>query len=126
VGRNGGGGGHEGTVEAMGERLAVSLDLEVDGALSLGTAHEIASNLEAAVREELGPTVEVETHIEPLQAHGLAGQEAAARRVEEVRAALTELAGGIGSVWGVGGGRGRGTTPGESVTFPRPLDSRRS
>src|SRR5262249_38657466 len=58
---------HHVTVHAIAGRLAVSLDLEVDGELSLGAAHETASRLEAAVREELGPDVEVETHIEPLQ-----------------------------------------------------------
>jgi len=113
---------HHVTVHAIGERLAVSLDLEVDGALSLGAAHEIASNLEAAVREELGPAVEVETHIEPLQAHGLAGQEAAARRVEEVRAALTELAGELGPIRDVHDVRVRETAEGEIVNFHCYID----
>src|SRR5215216_5794662 len=67
---------HHITVHAIGERLAVSLDLEVDGELSLGAAHEIASRLEAAVQEELGPNVEVETHLEPLQGGGLEGHDA--------------------------------------------------
>ena len=55
------------------DRLAVALDLEVDGALPLGAAHEIASGLEQAIRDELGPQVEVDTHIEPLQAVDRAG-----------------------------------------------------
>ena len=58
---------HHVTVHSIGGRLSVSLDLEVDGNLSLSRAHEIADALEAALREELGPEVEVETHIEPLQ-----------------------------------------------------------
>ena len=67
---------HHVTVHAIGGRLSVSLDLEVDGNLSLGRAHEIADGLEAALRDELGPEVEVETHIEPLQTSGLAGRDA--------------------------------------------------
>jgi len=113
---------HHVTVHSIGDQLAVSLDLEVDGALSLGAAHEIASRLEAAVREELGPAVEVETHIEPLQAHGLAGQEAAAPRVEEVRAALTELAGELGPIRDVHDVRVRETAEGEIVNFHCHID----
>ncbi len=48
-------------------------------------AHEIASRLEEAVREELGPDVEVETHIEPLPADVLAGRDASAARIAEVQ-----------------------------------------
>ena len=89
---------HHVTVHAIGERLAVSLDLEVDGALSLGAAHEIASGLEAAVREELGPAVEVETHIEPLQPYDAPGHEAPASRTAAMRDALHEIAAKVGLV----------------------------
>ena len=67
---------HHVTVHSIEGRLAVSLDLEVNGSLSLGAAHDIASGLEDAIREELGPDVEVDTHIEPLQPY----DEPAARR----------------------------------------------
>ena len=46
---------HHVTAHSIGGRLSVSLDLEVDGSLPLGRAHEIASTLEQAVRDELGP-----------------------------------------------------------------------
>ena len=75
---------HHVTVHAIGGRLAVSLDLEVDGALGLNAAHEVASGLEQAVRAELGPDVEVETHIEPLQTDRLAGRDTSSERVGEV------------------------------------------
>src|SRR5262249_56417383 len=67
IARNRGLAAHHVTVHALEGRLAVSLDLEVDGALSLAAAHDIATGLEDAIRDELGPGVEVETHIEPLQ-----------------------------------------------------------
>ena len=41
---------HHVTVHAIGERLAVSLDLEVDGDLTLAAAHEIADELEHAIQ----------------------------------------------------------------------------
>src|SRR5262249_29857277 len=72
---------HHVTVHQIEGRLAVSLDLEVDGALSLRAAHDIASGLEDAVRDELGPDVEVETHIEPLQPLDEPGRDAPAERV---------------------------------------------
>lgn len=108
---------HHVTVQSIGERLSVSLDLEVDGALKLGAAHEIASALEAATRDELGPDVEVETHMEPLQGNGLAGRDAAPARVEEVGAALATLARELGPVREVHDVRVRETGDGEIVNF---------
>ena len=67
---------HHVTVHELKHKLAVSLDLEVDGKLSLRAAHELADGLEAAIAAELGPGVEVETHIEPLQPPDASGREA--------------------------------------------------
>jgi len=83
---------HHVTVHSIGRGLSVSLDLEVNGNLPLGRAHEIASSLEQAIRDELGPQVEVETHIEPLQSDRQAGRNAPADRVAAVRDALIEIA----------------------------------
>jgi cation diffusion facilitator family transporter len=83
---------HHVTVHAIGGRLSISLDLEVDGSLSLGRAHEVADALEAAVRVELGPAVEVETHIEPLQTRGRAARAPSIGRIHDVR--VRETAGG--------------------------------
>ncbi len=71
---------HHVTVHSIAGRLAVAVDLEVEGQLKLGDAHEIASGLEDAVCRELGPDVEVETHIEPMEMDGLAGRDASASR----------------------------------------------
>src|SRR4029077_9375145 len=46
---------HHITVHSFGGRLSVSLDLEVDGSLSLAAAHDIAGGLEASISAELGP-----------------------------------------------------------------------
>ena len=51
---------HHVTVQHVDERLSVSLDVEVDGRLSLAKGHAIASQLERAIAQELGPDVEVE------------------------------------------------------------------
>jgi cation diffusion facilitator family transporter len=113
---------HHVTVHAIHGRLSVSLDLEVDGALGFAAAHEVASGLEQAVRAELGPEVEVETHIEPLQTNGLAGRDTPVDRIGEVRAALGELAAQIGFVGEVHDVRVREAADGEIVNFHCRVD----
>jgi cation diffusion facilitator family transporter len=108
---------HHVTVHAIGDKLAVSLDLEVDGALSLRAAHDIASGLEEAIREELGPEVEAETHIEPLQSHDERGQEASPERIAQVRDALQEIAARVEFVGAVHDVRVREADGGEIVNF---------
>jgi len=108
---------HHVTVHSIGGRLAVSTDLEVDGALGLNAAHEIADDLEAAVRDELGPEVEVETRIEPMQTDRLAGRDAGPERIAQVRGELTALAAQAGFVGEVHDVRVRDTPDGEIVNF---------
>jgi cation diffusion facilitator family transporter len=67
---------HRVIVQTIAERLCLSLDIEVDGTLSLNEAHARAGRIEAALREEFGPQTEVETHIEPLALAHLEAEEA--------------------------------------------------
>ena len=108
---------HHVTVHAIEGRLAVSLDLEVDGGLSLAAAHDIATGLEDAIREELGPGVEVETHIEPLQPVDEPGHDASANRIATVRDALTEIATKVDLVGAIHDVRVRTADDGEIVNF---------
>jgi cation diffusion facilitator family transporter len=108
---------HHVTVHSLEGRLAVSLDLEVDGALSLAAAHDIATGLEGAIAEELGPGVEVETHIEPLQSVDEPGRDASAKRVAAVRDALTEIATKVDLVGAIHDVRVRAADDGEIVNF---------
>jgi len=114
---------HHVTVHSIGGRLSISLDLEVDGSLSLGRAHEIADGLEAAVRGELGEEVEVETHIEPLQTRGLSGRDAPSARTAEVRAALVAIVADIAFVSQIHDVRVRDTADGEIVNFHCRIDA---
>lgn len=117
---------HHVTVHDLGGKLSVSLDLEVDGKLALAAAHEIADGLEAAIGREIGLDVEVETHIEPLQAAGLSGHDAPAGRVNEVAAALSDLAKDVGTLRQVHDVRVRETAEGEIVNFHCLVDPGRS
>jgi cation diffusion facilitator family transporter len=122
IARNSGLAVHHIAVQALADRLSVSADLEVDGALPLAAAHETASRLEDAIRDELGPQVEVETHIEPLPAVVLAGRDATAARVAEIRDGLATLAAGLNRLGEVHNVRVRETSDGEIVNFHCRVD----
>jgi len=113
---------HHVAVQAIAGRLSVSADLEVEGTQPLGAAHDVASRLEQAVRDELGPQVEVETHIEPLPADVLAGRDAAAARIAEVSEALSALAAEIPDVAEVHDVRVREMPDGEIAIFHCRVD----
>ena len=121
IARNRGLAVHHVTVHAIGEKLSVSLDLEVEGSLTLGAAHDIADGLEIAITDELGPDVEVETHIEPLQSDGVLGRDATASRISEVQAALSALA-GQGMLCDIHDVRVRETSDGEVINFHCNVD----
>ncbi|HEY2246523.1 MAG TPA: cation diffusion facilitator family transporter [Bradyrhizobium sp.] len=113
---------HHVTVHDIRDRLAVALDLEVDGKLSLRAAHELADGLEAAIAAELGPGVEVETHIEPLQAQETMGREAPPERVKAVKIALAEFAADGRVIRDIHDVRVRETDEGEVVNFHCHVD----
>lgn len=113
---------HHLMVHAIGDKLSVALDVEVDGSLPLGRAHDIATGLERAIAAELGADVEIETHIEPLQARRLAGRDAPAARVAEVGTVLTKLASGHPILRDVHHVRVRETPEGELVIFHCTVD----
>jgi len=83
---------HHVTIQHLGDRLSVSLDLEVDPDMPLGRAHDVASALEEAIRAELGTEVEVESHLEPLIPDLLPGEDLGNGIVAAIRDALVEAA----------------------------------
>jgi cation diffusion facilitator family transporter len=83
---------HHVAIQRLGERVSISLDLEVDGQMPLGQAHDVASRLEQAVVAEFDGGVEVDTHIEPMQTRELQGQDADPALTRQVEACLTRAA----------------------------------
>jgi cation diffusion facilitator family transporter len=83
---------HHVTIQRVAERVAVSLDLEVDGRTTLGSAHETASALEQAIAAEFDGEVEVDTHIEPMETRELPGQDADPALAAAVEACLARRA----------------------------------
>jgi cation diffusion facilitator family transporter len=117
IARNSGLAIHHVTVHDLGERLAVAIDLEVDGDMPLVTAHEITRRLESAIRDEFGTNAEVDTHIEPLEPELPAGADSSPERVVTITDALVRIAKQRGTMHDVHDVRVRDTAAGEVVNF---------
>jgi len=83
---------HHIVAQEIGGRLSISLDLEVDGGMSLRSAHKMASELEEAICDEFGADVEIETHIEPTAPQVMVGHDVDAATREAIEAALNRCA----------------------------------
>lgn len=113
---------HHVIVQEVAGRLTLSLDIEVDGRLSLRSAHAQASRLEQAIRDELGAGIEVDTHIEPLRTQPLAGQDEPAAVTDGIAQALREAAAEIGVVGDVHSVRVRRSADGLVVNYHCRVD----
>ena len=116
IARNSGLAVHHVTVHDLGGKLVVGIDLEVDGAMTLTAAHNIAHGLERSIRDDFGEDVEVDTHIEPLEPELPLGADAAPARVETIKAALSRLA-ADSAIHDIHNVRVRDTDAGEIVNF---------
>jgi cation diffusion facilitator family transporter len=113
---------HHVTIQTLKGRIAVSFDLEVDGRMTQGEAHEIASALERSIRDEIGGEVEVESHIEPLETRELEGRDAPPALVAEIARRLEDSAAAAGTVFGVHKVRVRETAAGLVVNYHCRVD----
>jgi cation diffusion facilitator family transporter len=83
---------HHVAVQHVDGRASITLDLEVDGQLSIGAAHVIATSLEETIRGEIGDDLEVETHIEPMETRELSGRDDDAEATTRFAQTLRRLA----------------------------------
>lgn len=108
---------HRLTVQRIGKELSISLDIEVDASLSLDQAHAVASDLEAAIRQEIGKDTEIDTHIEPKAAEWLDGGEPSSEEHRDIERALIASAAQGGVVKDIHNVRIRATSIGLIVNF---------
>lgn len=108
---------HHLTVQHLSGRTSVSFDLEVDRDMRLKDAHEVASSLESALKRELGPEAEIDTHIEPMHSTGLEGEEAPAEERNIIEHWLRRYAAEIPNVNDVHNIRVRRHADGVFVTY---------
>jgi cation diffusion facilitator family transporter len=117
IARNSGLAIHHVTVHDLSGRLAAGIDLEVDGDMPLGEAHEITRTLEQAIRADFGADVEVDTHIEPLEPELPQGTDAQPGQAERIQAELARLAAADGALHDIHNVRVRDSDAGEFVNF---------
>jgi cation diffusion facilitator family transporter len=108
---------HRLTIQRIEEKLSIGLDLEVAADMSSRSAHDIASRLEAVIREEFGQDTEIDTHIEPMAANWLNGQEASEEQHRQIEEALRSIAAQGGVIRDVHDIRIRKTEVGLIVNF---------
>lgn len=108
---------HRLTIQRIGKKLSISLDIEVNAELSVDQAHGVASALEKAIRDELGQNVEIDTHIEPMSADWLDGTEVTGEQYLAVKQLLFSAAKRGGIVEDVHNVRIRSTELGLIVNF---------
>ena len=113
---------HHVTIQDIEGRKTVALDLEVDGAMTLGDAHRLASKLEDAIAGEIGEGVEVETHIEPAEPEAQ-GQLAEPDLVRRIKASLAAAAAAQGRLRDIHNVRVRETPGGVVVLFHCRVDA---
>jgi cation diffusion facilitator family transporter len=116
IARNSGLAIHHVTVHDLGDKLTVSIDLEIDAEMPLAAAHDVTRALERNIRDEFGADVELDTHVEPLEPELPLGTDAAPDRVAVIRDALTRFAADT-AIHDVHNVRVRDTEAGEIVNF---------
>jgi cation diffusion facilitator family transporter len=117
---------HHMTLQEIDRRTSVSFDVELDGRMTQGAAHEIVTGLEYEIRRELGSDIEVETHIEPLELRHLEGRDAARETQIEIAGALAGHAPSGGAIQDIHNVRVRNTPAGLVVNYHCRVDQRLS
>jgi cation diffusion facilitator family transporter len=108
---------HHIAIQEVKGRKCVGLDMEVDGRMSLGEAHEFATRLERAIEDEIGPDIEVETHIEPMETREIHGRDADPALIGKIAETLSNIAAQRGRVRNIHDVRVRHTPGGYFVNF---------
>jgi cation diffusion facilitator family transporter len=108
---------HHILAQEIGERLAIGVDIELDGTMPIGRAHAIATEFEAAIRDEFGADVEIETHIEPLAPHVLTGRDVTAAVTQDIAAMLDRHVAEVGYIADIHDVRVRESTGGLIVNY---------
>ena len=93
------------------------MDLLVPANASVEQAHDIASEVEEALRQTLGENTEIETHLEPQMLDWLASQDVEHGELAKIEQALTVSAQNSGLVQDIHDIRARETPQGVIVNF---------
>lgn len=105
------------SLQQLADRVAIGMDLLVPANASVEQAHDIASEVEEALRQALGENTEIETHLEPQMLDWLASQDVEHGELAKIKQALTVSAQNSGLVQDIHDIRARETPQGVIVNF---------
>lgn len=105
------------SLQQLADHMAIGMDLLVPAQVSVEQAHDIASEVEEALRQTLGENTEIETHLEPQTPNWLASQDVLPGELTKIQQALTFSAEQGGLVQDVHNIRARETPQGVIVNF---------
>jgi divalent metal cation (Fe/Co/Zn/Cd) transporter len=117
---------HHVTIQEIDGVKSIGLDLELDSRMPHGEAHDIASALEAAIRDELGADIEVDTHLEPMEIAELSGRDAPADVTAKIAGTLASIAAESADVSDIHNVRVRQTPAGLVVNYHCRVDPART
>ncbi|MBL5906768.1 cation-efflux pump [Serratia fonticola] len=105
------------SLQQLADRVAIGMDLLVPANASVEQAHDIASEVEEALRQTLGENTEIETHLEPQMLDWLTSQDVEHGELAKIEQALTVSAQNSGLVQDIHDIRARETPQGVIVNF---------
>ncbi len=114
---------HKVLVQKVAGRFCITLDMEVDGAMTLQEAHDKASLLEAQIKAAFGGDTEVDTHIEPLEADTPNGLDALPATIQAMTTILVHAAASGHIVKDIHSVRARETPDGLVVVYHCRVDA---
>jgi len=82
----------------VGGQVYVTLHLEVEGSLSVGQGHALASQLEDMLRQEIPKVADVDVHVEPRERSGERGSKVDEATYRAVRAAVDRATAEVGGL----------------------------
>jgi len=82
---------HDVIVDNLDEKQYISYDLELPDNLTIKEAHDIATNFEKSIKEEVGDGVELNSHIEPIKKHAILSSNVTKEEQEKIMNIVKEI-----------------------------------
>lgn len=89
---------HNIIIDNLENRKFISYDLELPGGLTLFKAHEIASHLENEIQAEVGPEVELSTHVDPLVVEEAVSNKLSDQEIASIKEMVEKLTANVGVI----------------------------
>jgi len=82
---------HNVVIHTNNNKKYLNFDLEVDANLGIKHAHQIASNFENILRNEIGQDIDINIHIEPLESEIITGENVTAAEEKRIKKIVSDV-----------------------------------